>query len=230
MVPMPEVSDTLPPAPGEPVRLRPARIRDWSRMLSLAQRHLPELDEATLGRWLRDERHSLVVAITSQGLVGLARLAVLPARQVSQLECLLVHDAARGQGVGTALLNYCDEVACACGAPRMEAHVPANDPVLRAFCAHHGFIEARRPAAAGGAVSVGHLGVSRRVPARLGPMWDLRRLHAPRVPPAALERAATRMLFDAWLGRSLRQRPDASPAAGQPWRLFSPVASGSAGA
>lgn len=227
MAPMSDVSDTLPPGPGEPVRVRPARIRDWPRMLELVQRHLPELDEALLGRWLRNERHSLVVAITSQGLVGLVRLTVQPGRRVSLLECLLVHDAARGQGVGTALLHYCDEVACACGAPRIEAQVPDDDLVLRAFCARHGFIESHRSA---GSMSAGHLGVSRRVPARLGPMWDLRRLHAPRVPPAALERAATRMLFDAWLGRSLRQRPDASPAAGRPWRLISPVASGSAGA
>lgn len=225
MSPMSEASDSLPPGADEPARVRPARIRDWPRLLDLLHSSVPELDEDLLSRWLRDERHSLVVAIGSSGLVGFARLVIDPLRQASCLECLVVQEAARGQGVGTALLHYCEEVARACGAQRIRTSIASDDLPSRAFCAHHGFTEPCGPAVDG------RQALARRVAARQWPpLWDLRRLHAPRVPPAALERAATRVLFDAWLGRSLRQRPVAPAATSKPWPLISPVASGSAGA
>jgi GNAT superfamily N-acetyltransferase len=221
---LPEVSDTLPPAPGEPPRVRPARIRDWARLSRLAHQIFPELDEARLSHWLRNERHSLVVAITSRGLVGFVRLEVQPLRKVTVLDHLGVDAAARGQGVGSALLTYCSEVACACSAPHLEASVHADDPVLDAFCRHHGFKALRE--------SRDELGqhcrqLSRRVTAPLWPVWDLRSLHAPRVPPAMLERLATRALYGAWLGRTLWPQPGAqAPSRG--WALISPAASGSA--
>lgn len=196
---MPEVSDTLVPAPGEPARVRPARIRDWARLVVLARRLFPDLDEQRLGHWLREERHSLIVAITAQGLVGFARLVVQPGRRVTLIECLGVDSSAREQGVGSALLRYCADVACACGAPQLEGTLADGDLAAQAFCVHHGFCIDRVcvvPAAGASAT------VRRKVQPPVWPLWDLRRLHAPRVPPAVLERVATRALFEAWLGRS----------------------------
>jgi len=227
MLPKPEVSDTLPPEPGEPPRVREARIRDWAKLVELSRRVFPDLEEAWLSHWLRNERHSLVVAFTSEGLVGFARLEVQLGRRVTVLNCLGVDSEARRQSVGTALLRYCEDVACACGAPRLELAVPLDDPMALQFCAVNGYKVVQRPEVA---VAPGWQTMARRVPAPVWPLWDLRRLHAPRVPPAALERAATRVLFDAWLGRSLRQLPDARVASGRPWRSISaPVAGGSAG-
>ncbi|MCK6426902.1 MAG: GNAT family N-acetyltransferase [Burkholderiaceae bacterium] len=224
-----DASETLPPSPGEPPRVRAARIFDWPRLVALAERAFPTLDPQQLSHWLCHERHSLAVAITSQGLIGLVRLQVLPGRRVTRLELIGVDPRSREQGVGSALLRYAADVACACGAPRLETVIDAQvDPVLQAFLTHHGFVgDAADPA------EDGRQCLRREVPAPVWPMWELRRPHAPRVPPAILERAATRVLFDAWLGRSLRQRyaPRHKGPGGQPtWRSISSVAGGSAGA
>ncbi|HMX11975.1 MAG TPA: GNAT family N-acetyltransferase [Burkholderiaceae bacterium] len=228
MLPMPEVSDTLPPEPGEPPRVREARIRDWAKLVELARRVFPDLEEVWLSHWLRNERHSLVVAFTSAGLVGFARLEVQLGRRVTVLNCLGVDPGSRSQGVGAALLRYCENVAFACGAPRLEMSVPEDDPLARVFCQRFGYKTVQRPDVV---AAPGWQTVTRRAPAPVLPMWDLRRLHAPRVPPAALERAATRVLFDAWLGRSLRQLPDVSATSGRPWHSINVrVAGGSAGA
>lgn len=224
-----DASETLPPAPGEPPRVRAARILDWPRLVALAERAFPALDPQQLSHWLCHERHSLAVAITSQGLVGFVRLQIQPGRRVTRLHCIAVDPRAREQGVGSALLRYVADVACACGAPCLETEFDIqDDPVLQAFLIHHGFVDAP------GAVEEGaRLRLRREVPAPVWPMWELRRPHAPRVPPAMLERAATRVLFDAWLGRSLRQRPATrheGPGAQPTWRTISSVAGGSAGA
>ncbi|HNG82794.1 MAG TPA: hypothetical protein PLW24_25215, partial [Burkholderiaceae bacterium] len=112
-------------------------------------------------------------------------------------------------GVGSALLRYCADVACACGAPQLEGEVLSGDLAAQAFCTRHGFAATPRHKSASGEW---FLTVRRRVPAPAWPLWDLRRLHAPRVPPAVLERMATRALFEAWLGRSTL-RPQAQSAA-----------------
>ena len=203
-----EVSDTIPPAPGEPPRVRPARIRDWARLTRLARQLFPDVDDQRLSHWLRNERHSLVVAITSRGLVGFVRLEVQPARRVTLLDHLGVDPCAREQGVGSALLRYCAEAACACSAPQLEVSIAADDPVLDAFCRHHGF---KTTGHSCDDLGRRHIHLVRRAAASLWPEWGLRRLHSPRVPPAVLERLATRALYDAWLGRS---GPSINPVAG----------------
>jgi hypothetical protein len=69
--------------------------------------------------------------------------------------------------------------------------------VALTFCRRHGF-------QIGTSAHADHgrhcLTLTRRVPPPIWPMWDLRRAHAPRVPPALLERCATWALFGAWQG------------------------------
>ncbi len=202
MAPMTEVSDTLPPVHGAPPKIRPARILDWTRLLPLVEQVYPRVPRAALAQWLREERHSLAVAIDATGLVGFVRLRVLPGERRTVVDCLGVDPRARERGVGSALVEYAAQVACACGAPVLVGEVPADDGVAQAFCRRQGF---QLGHAIAGDDGRSRLPLMRRVPAPVWPMWDLRRAHAPRVPPHLLERCATWALFGAWQG------PESSP-------------------
>lgn len=194
---LPAFVDSGLPAPGASVRVRAARIRDWSRLQGLMCRLFPQVDEATFGHWLRDERHNLAVAMTSEGVVGMVRLEVQPGSRTTQLALLGVDPSARGQGVAKALLAYCGEVACACGAPTLQVDVASDDDAAQGLFRRLGYEVVR---AASSAQVEGRLRLARSAPAPVWPTWDLKRQHAPRVPPAALHRLAMRALYGAWLG------------------------------
>lgn len=185
------------PAPGAAVKVRAARIRDWVRLQGLLLSVFPNIDEATFGRWLRDQRHSLAVALNAEGLVGVVRIEVQPGSRVTLLSLLGVAPSARGQGVARALLSYCEEVACACGAPDLAFDVAADDADRQAFFAHLGYVAVTsgRSAALRGLCRL-----VRRAHPPAWPTWQLKREHAPRVPPAPFQRLAMRALYGAWLG------------------------------
>lgn len=197
MAPMTEVSDTLPPVHGAPPKIRPARLLDWPRLLPLVETVYPRVLRAQLARWLREERHSLAVAIDAHGMVGFVRLRVMPGERCTVVDCLGVDPRARDRGVGSALLDYATQVACACAAPLVIGEVEADDAVALAFCRRHGFQVGADVASDDGRR---RLGLKRRVSPPLWPQWDLRRAHAPRVPPDLLDRCATWALFGAWVG------------------------------
>ncbi|MGY0194508.1 GNAT family N-acetyltransferase [Leptothrix sp. BB-4] len=197
MAALPAFSDTGLPAPGAAVRVRAARIRDWSRLQGLIAQVFPDVDEATIGHWLCDERHKLAVAFTAMGLVGLVRMQVHPGERITEVSALGVLPAARGQGVARALMNYCEEVACACGAPSLELELPAEARDTQAFFQHLGYVTQKR---ADRRPQSGDVRWVRRAPLPTWPDWELRREHAPRVPPATLQRLAVRALYGAWVG------------------------------
>lgn len=197
MAPMTEVCDTLPPVHGAPPRIRPARILDWPRLLPLFEKVYPQVPRAQLAHWLREERHSLAVAIDATGLVGFLRLRVMPGDRCTVVDCLGVDPRARDRGVGTALVGYAAEVACACAAPLLVGEVDGDDATALAFCRRQGF---QAGAAICGDDGRRRLGLTRRVTPAVWPQWDLRRAHAPRVPPDLLDRCTTWALFGAWLG------------------------------
>ncbi|MBK6714670.1 MAG: GNAT family N-acetyltransferase [Burkholderiales bacterium] len=197
MTPMTEVSDTLPPVLGAPPKIRPARLLDWPRLLPLVEKVYPQVPKAQLAHWLREERHSLAVAIDAHGLAGFVRLRVMPGERRTAVDCLGVDPRARDSGVGSALLDYAAQVACACAAPVLVGEVQADEGAALAFCRRRGFLP--------GVTLTGEDGrrrvvLTRRVSPPLWPLWDLRRAHAPRVPPDLLDRCATWALFGAWLG------------------------------
>lgn len=195
------------------VRVRAARIWDWVRLRGLMNQLFPHIDDATLGLWLRDQRHCLAVALVGGQLAGLVRLEVLPGRRVTRLALLGVTASLRGQGVARAMLAYCDEVACACGAPDLELDVAAQDVDSQAFFDHVGFATTKRR----GCVSLQESNdaadsgygsfdprdakrLSRHVSMPLWPSWQLKREHAPRVPPTPYQRMVMRALYGAWVG------------------------------
>lgn len=186
------------PAQGTAARVRAARIRDWARLQNLVRSVFPDVDEATFGHWLRDERHCLAVALTSAGLVGMIRIEVQPGERQTQLSLLGVVPEARGQGVARALLTYSEEVACACGAPDLVYGVASDDVSCRAFLRHVGFTQGQGTGT--GAEDVCNLVRRARSP---WPTWQLKREHAPRVRPDAFQRLAMRALYGAWLGAGL---------------------------
>jgi ribosomal protein S18 acetylase RimI-like enzyme len=197
---LPAFLDSGLPAPGAAVRVRAARIRDWARLQGLMCSVFPHIDQATYGHWLRDQRHCLAVAFTAEGLVGVVRFEIQPGNRVTMLTQLGVAPAMRGHGVARALLSYCEEVACACGAPNLALELPCDDLVTLAFFRHLGY--AVSPAEPSSAVGTRRL--VRRAKAPVWPTWQLKREHAPRVPPAAFQRLAMRALYGAWLGSSAR--------------------------
>ena len=197
MAALPAFSDSSMFAPGSPVRVRAARIRDWARLQGLIAELFPDVEPDTVGQWLCDERHQLAVASLGGGLVGLVRVQIHPGERVTEVSALGVLPAARGQGVARALMNYCEEVACACGAPSLELELPAEARETQAFFQHLGYVTQVRK---GRDPQMGLLRWVRRAPLPTWPDWDLRREHAPRVPPATLQRLAMRALYGAWIG------------------------------
>ncbi len=197
MAALPAFSDSSMFAPGSPVRVRAARIRDWARLQGLIAEVFPDVEADTIGHWLCDERHKFAVAFNEQGLVGLVRVQIHPGERVTEVSALGVLPAARGQGVARALMNYCEEVACACGAPSLELELPAEARETQAFFEHLGYVTQMRK---GLRTQMGAVRWVRRAPVPTWPDWELRREHAPRVPPATLQRLAMRALYGAWIG------------------------------
>ncbi|MDP4300582.1 GNAT family N-acetyltransferase [Leptothrix discophora] len=193
---LPAFSDTGMFASGAAVRVRAARIRDWPRLQGLIAEVFPDVDQSTIGHWLCDERHKFAVAFTESGLAGLVRLQVHPGERITEVSALGVLPTARGQGVARALMNYCEEVACACGAPSLELELPAEARDTQAFFQHLGFVTQKQ---AGRQAQPGSARWVRRAPVPVWPDWELRREHAPRVPPATLHRLAMRALYGAWM-------------------------------
>jgi N-acetylglutamate synthase-like GNAT family acetyltransferase len=199
MAALPAFSDSSMFAPGAPVRVRAARIRDWPRLQGLIAELFPDVESDTIGHWLCDERHKLAVALNETGLVGLVRLQIHPGERVTEVSALGVLPAARGQGVARSLMNYCEEVACACGAPSLELELPAEARETQAFFEHLGYVTQMHK---GRQTQSGPVRWVRRAPVPTWPDWELRREHAPRVPPATLQRLAMRALYGAWIGNN----------------------------
>lgn len=197
---LPAFLDTGLPAPGAAVRVRAARIRDWARLQGLMCSVFPHIDQATYGHWLRDQRHCLAVAFTAEGLVGVVRFEVQPGSRVTLLTQLGVLPALRGQGVARALVSYCEQVACACGAPSLAIEVRCDDLATGAFFRHLGYAALAVESSA----TAGTRRLVRRAKSPVWPTWQLKREHAPRVPPAPFQRLAMRALYGAWLGSSAR--------------------------
>ena len=197
---LPAFLDSGLPAPGAAVRVRAVRIRDWARLQGLMCQVFPHIDEATYGHWLRDQRHCLAVAITAEGLVGMVRFEVQPGSRVTLLTQLGVAPSLRGQGVARALVSYCEEVAYACGAPSLAFELPCEDLVTQSFFRHLGYDVSSACASA----ADGMRRLVRRAKSPVWPTWQLKREHAPRVPPAVFQRLAMRALYGAWLGSAAR--------------------------
>jgi ribosomal protein S18 acetylase RimI-like enzyme len=190
---------------GAAVQVRAVRIRDWARLQGLMCSIFPRIDGATLGHWLRDQRHCLAVALSADGVVGVVRFEVQPGNRVTLLTLLGVAPSLRGQGVARALLEYCEEVACACAAPSLAIDLAVDDLEKQAFFRHMGYVDQAGNRASDRAAASGMSRLMRRARSPMWPTWQLRREHGPRVPPAAFQRLAMRALYGAWLGNSAQR-------------------------
>ena len=91
-----------------------------------------------LARWFEDNINSiLLIAIEGSRAIGCAAITPLfpagSAQTALFVKELYVSDAARGSGVGTALLRACAMEADAIGASRLDLTSEANNPRARAF-------------------------------------------------------------------------------------------------
>lgn len=210
--------ETLPPPDAAAVRVRPLRLRDWRAMTRLLQQTYPQLDAAWIGDQLRNAPHCFAIAVTQEGLAGVVRLRIHPGERCTELDLLAVEPAQRERGVAAALLRYVTEVACACGAPRLEAWIEADNGPVHALLVGAGYQLApavaapghgrRKPAIAAPEGWMGRitgseqplLRLTHNAPSPVWPEWSLRRSHAPRVPPGVVERTARLALYGAWRG------------------------------
>ncbi|WP_170130793.1 GNAT family N-acetyltransferase [Sphaerotilus hippei] len=194
--------------------VRPLRLLDGLAVTGVIRHLFPQCSGARIRRWLRDEPHSLAVALVQGRLVGVVRLQVHPGDGCTEIDLLGVLPSARGQGVGTALLRHAEQTACACGAscvllgPQTVESAQQVQVGADGFFSRAGYVPLQPQDAllSGHDLSLRREGVSlqrclkREVPMPASPRWGLREAHRPRVPHALFSRVVRHALlgFSAW--------------------------------
>jgi len=137
------------------LRLRLAEASDAPALAGLIQalaafegRPAP-IEAKAVAAWLEDPSVRLQVLLAEEGGQALGYLALLPSFSLLKgvpvllVENLFVWEAARGRGLGRALLQEAATLALRQGYRRMELNLQAGHPEAEAFYAAAGFQPAR---------------------------------------------------------------------------------------
>ncbi len=187
--------ETQPPTEDEPVKVRSLRVRDWRVVTQLLESTFQGLDSAWLARELRNEPHRFAVAVTTAGVSGVMRLSLDLGTRSMELDLLAVGESARGRGVASALLRYAQDVARACGTPKLQMATDSANVAARALLERSGWVTAGRDVRGDEPCTLWTSTVAESA----WPDWRLRREHAPRAPLGLIGRTARRALYGAWL-------------------------------
>ncbi|MEX8517145.1 MAG: N-acetyltransferase family protein [Leptothrix sp. (in: b-proteobacteria)] len=172
------------------VTVRFARIRDWPVLHHHVPQLFPEVNEATLSHWLRNERLSLLVAEVDGQFAGFCHLRVRRQGAVLWINYVATTPEQRRRGVAHALLRCAQECAAAWGCMRAELDVVVRNTGAVAFYDRTGYRCIT--------TLVDDLG---RVKYRYRKEVHLGRVEhrsAPGMPPR-LQRIGLRLLYAAWI-------------------------------
>jgi GNAT superfamily N-acetyltransferase len=121
------------------VKVRFARIRDWPLLHHHVPQLFPEVNEATLSHWLRNERMSMLVAEVDGHFAGFCHLRVRRQGAVLWVNYVATMPAQRRRGVAQALLRRAQECAAAWGCMRAELDVVVRNTGAVAFYDRTGY-------------------------------------------------------------------------------------------
>lgn len=121
------------------VEVRPARLLDWPELHAQVPKLFPDVNEATLGHWLRNERTTLLVAEVDGVFAGFCHLRVRRQGAVLWVNYIGVVADQRRIGVGHELLRRVQELAAAWGCMRVELDVVVRNAVAVALYERAGY-------------------------------------------------------------------------------------------
>jgi ribosomal-protein-alanine N-acetyltransferase len=108
-----------------PFHIRPARLADLEALVALERASFTtdHLSRRQYSRHLHSERSAVLAAVDASGLLGKAVVFFRLNSDIARLYSIAVADAARGRGLGEALLAAAESAAQRHGARRMRLEV-----------------------------------------------------------------------------------------------------------
>lgn len=121
--------------------LRPGTLADLPALLRIEESSFSgdRLSARQYRHHLRHPRNRLLVADLDGEVVGSALLFLRRGSDLARLYSIAVADAARGRGLGAALLAASEKAAGEAGARRMRLEVRADNPAALGLYQAHGY-------------------------------------------------------------------------------------------
>lgn len=173
------------------------RLTDWPTLQRVVVQMFPEVASETVGHWLRNGNHAMLVAEVDGEFAGFCHLRVRRQGAVLWVNYLGVMPALQQAGVAQKLLDHAERCAAEWGCMRVELDVLTRNGHVVSLYDHTGYRCITTLSD-----SQGRLKYRYRKEIRFG---RLEHLSAPPGPPT-WQRAFLRLLYETWITGPIRAR------------------------
>jgi ribosomal protein S18 acetylase RimI-like enzyme len=131
--------------PADGIRIRRATVRDSAALLAMESLFPSDrMSMRSIRRFIGSTGARVLVAVRDGELLGNLVLLLRQASDKARIYSVVVSPAARGLGIGNALVDAAERAARAAGRRTVTLEVRADNTAARALYAGRGYIEARR--------------------------------------------------------------------------------------